>query len=217
MARLQALGGPWGAGDGQDGRPHRVQGRHGAVEEVVFPLRRRYRVPKPHVAVLLGPGGDTSNSPAAPDSWGCGGAQTWDGHPGGRAAPTPQCGVRLSSVRGMRPSCCTCQRTWRDPKRQPVTAGSGTGSTTGQAGSRKETRPFCSQAFLAVTFSKWFSLHSSPPPEPGLPDSTAGLPTLHPLQTRTAASPDPRRGQTPGGQVCLGLPQLPRALRGPYP
>lgn len=88
----QAPGGPWGAGDSQDGRPHRVQGRHGAVEEVVFPLRRRYRVPKPHVAVLLGPGGDTSNSPAAPDSWGCRRAQTRDGHPGGRAAPTPQCG-----------------------------------------------------------------------------------------------------------------------------
>lgn len=46
----------------------------------------------------------------------------------------------------------------------------------------------------------WFSLHSSSPPEPELPGSTpGGLPILHPLYIWAAASPDPRRGQTPGG------------------
>lgn len=47
----------------QDERAHRVQRRHGAVEEVVVLLWRRHRVPKPHVAALLGPDRETQRPP----------------------------------------------------------------------------------------------------------------------------------------------------------
>lgn len=63
------------AGDG----PHRAQGRHGAAEEVLFPLRGRHRVPEPHVAVLLGPDRNTKGSTLLPKGLEAGGAQTREG------------------------------------------------------------------------------------------------------------------------------------------